>query len=127
MAEVRWRAARPIDAPLLVDLAWLAGLVEGEGSFYLHNRKDYPSVLFQISMSDEDVIRRAQKVLGGIGSISIKKPGPRSVKPQWQWRVMAQAEVAWVMDLLYPFMGLRRAAKIDELRASLPDWTRRVA
>jgi hypothetical protein len=61
----------------------------------------------------------------GIGHISDEdKKGYRSCKLQYRWRVSAQAEVAWLMDLVYPWMGQRRKAKIDELRLIIPTWAK---
>jgi hypothetical protein len=106
-----------------LDVAWVAGLVEGEGSFYLKSGR-YPQVIFQLNMTDEDVVRKAHSLMGGVGSVNPLAPGARSVKDQWRWRISAAAEVAWFMDLMYPHMGRRRAAKIDELRGRLPAWVR---
>ena len=127
MAETmvaRWRALRPEHDIPDGDRHWIAGLVEGEGSFYLRNRLDYPAAVFQLNMTDEDVVMRAYELSGEIGGVRPHAPGSRSVKQQWRWRIAAGAEVAWFMDQMYPLMGKRRRAKIDELRAYLPDWTR---
>lgn len=122
METVRWRAKRPTHSVSAVDLAWVAGLVEGEGSYYLAEHATYPKVIFQLNMTDEDVVMRAWELSGRIGKVNPHKPGPRSVKSQWRWRISAQAEVAWFMDVMYPLMGARRRAKIEELRTYLPDW-----
>ncbi len=47
------------------DAIWLAGLLEGEGTFDLH-RKKYPRV--RVGMSDRDVVGRAATLTG--------RPGP---------------------------------------------------
>lgn len=124
MAEVRWRAQRPTHIITNLDRAWIAGLVEGEGSFYLRNKADYPAAVFQLNMTDEDVVRRAHRLSGRVGTVNPLAPGVRSVKQQWRWRIASQAEVAWFMDQMYHLMGERRRAKIDELRGYLPEWTR---
>ena len=127
MAEVRWRAPRPRHVVTNLDRAWIAGLVEGEGSYYLRNSKDYPAVVFQLNMADEDVVRRAHRLSGRIGTVNPHDPGSRGVKQQWRWRISSQAEVAWFMDQMYPLMGERRRAKIDELRGYLPEWAKEAA
>lgn len=126
VAVARWRAPRPTHELDPIDRAWVAGLIEGEGSYYLRNHDTYPLVVFQLNMTDEDVVRRAHRI-SGVGQVNPHAPGPRSVKQQWRWRVGAQAEVAWLMDEMYPLMGARRRAKIDELRPILPEWSRRAA
>lgn len=43
--------------------SWLAGILEGEGAFYL--RKDKPSVLvIEVEMTDKDVIDRVAALFG---------------------------------------------------------------
>jgi hypothetical protein len=44
-----------------VDIAWLAGLLEGEGSFMRGKRKDAPGI--SLAMTDRDVVERAAKLL----------------------------------------------------------------
>ena len=120
--EKKWRAPRPTeDIPKSV-LGWLAGLIEGEGSFYIAKHDTYPCARFQLSMTDQDVVLQAHEI-AGVGNVRIMKPGPRSVKDQWRWRVAAQAEVAWLMDQVYYWMGERRQKQIDASRRFLPSWT----
>ena len=53
------------------DVAWLAGLLEGEGTFLLDNRSATryeestvpPSPVLRISMTDQDIIDRVAKML----------------------------------------------------------------
>ena len=55
-----------------INIAWLAGLLEGEGSFQLDNRsaKRYQkstvllSPILKISMTDKDVIKKVANMLG---------------------------------------------------------------
>ncbi len=44
-----------------VDIAWLAGLVEGEGSFHMSTR----SIAIILTMTDRDVVERAATLLNG--------------------------------------------------------------
>ena len=129
----RWRASWPTHQVPLVQLAWVSGLVEGEGCFTRTSStahptsttgKKYPKVIFQLNMTDEDVVKEAAAVMG-VGTVHDHKPGPRSVKMQWRWSVSAQAEVAWLMIQLYPMLGQRRSAKIDELWREIPSWAKK--
>lgn len=90
-------------------LGWIAGLLEGEG--YFGTKKGYPCIT--LNMTDEDIVRRAQTVLGGNVS------GPYNYrsheKPIWQLNITKQAQAAGWMMTLYPMMGLRRQARIREI------------
>jgi len=95
-----------------LELAWLAGLLEGEGSFLLKKDK-YP--LISIEMTDEDVIRRAAVLLGRPESVLACQPRAVDHKPTWRVAVQDQTLAASLMMTLYPLMGERRRSKIKEV------------
>lgn len=103
------------------ELHWLAGILEGEGCFHLQSKKS-SGVYIQISMNmtDEDVVRKAQKI-AGVGKVygpyQRKAPSGAAAKQVWLWQVMKQADAAALMMTLYPLMGQRRQNKITELLA----------
>jgi len=87
------------------DIIWLAGLLEGEGTFDLHRGK-YPRV--RVGMTDRDVVGRAATLMGARVRLSLK-PAPNAA--------MFHAEVsggkaAEVMAAILPHMGARRSARI---------------
>ena len=93
----------------ILDVAWLAGLMEGEGSFFLTGGQPKMSLL----MSDEDVVARAAAIIG------TKHRGPygpygASTKKTWQLTITNSRAAQWMMTL-YVFMGERRKQKIEEL------------
>src|SRR5205807_7307521 len=96
------------------DVHWLAGLLEGEGSFVVrhtwHPRKpiQYHSPRIQVSMLDGDVIKRVAKILGTNSTIGTKCPGGRTTVAY----ANGDLAVSWMMTL-YPLMGMRRRAKIQ--------------
>lgn len=69
------------------------------------------------------MVNRAQTLMS-VGAVSCQDKGKRSAKPQYRWCVAAQAEVAWLMDELYPWLGQRRKAKVDEMRQFVPQWAK---
>lgn len=94
--------------------AWAAGVLEGEGSFTLHNR-NYPRVT--CSMTDKDILDRLVAVLGGRVTERLRKnSGQPHWKPAWSWYVCGN-EAAAVMRLVHPWMGERRGARIDHVLA----------
>jgi hypothetical protein len=98
-------------------LAWAAGLFEGEGCFNTHQRRMKWSVQARLAMTDKDVIRRFAAIMG-LGQVH----GPRHTKgqPDWkpvfEWYVQAAPDVLKVIDLLSPWLGARRSAKAAEVR-----------
>lgn len=94
---------------MLKDIAWLAGLLEGEGSFgHIGN-----CLTVQLTMTDRDIVERAGK-LCGYTNITERKRREAHHKTQYGWQVSG-AKAERVMRLILPFMGERRSQKIKEL------------
>lgn len=90
------------------DLIWLAGLLEGEGTFDLH-RGRYPRI--RVGMSDRDVVGRAATLMGSSVRLSLK---PAPMKAMFHAEVSG-TRAADLMRALLPHMGARRSAKIAEV------------
>ena len=90
------------------DIAWLAGLIEGEGSFGF--KKGCPRI--EIQMTDADVVSRAASVLG----VKPRAPWIRKdgYKPVWACCAFGSRAIGWMMTLL-PLLGERRRARIAEI------------
>jgi hypothetical protein len=99
------------------DIAWLAGLLEGEGWF---GRNHYSTPTIRVSMTDLDVIERAAALFGNAVTVLKRPPDPRhpNAKQAWSTSIYGHRAVEW-MRLLHPHMGSRRSARIEEL---LNDW-----
>jgi hypothetical protein len=92
-----------------MELAWLAGWLEGEGTFYFTKTKSSPTVVIQVFSVDFDVIEKAAKLMGG--AIYSIKPRGRS---QGGFRVHLESQPAVdLMNDLLPLMGARRVAQIQ--------------
>src|SRR2546430_4691409 len=98
------------------DLAWLARLLEGEGTFSINGIAEnrYPRI--SVDMCSEPVIRRAAGILG---SLSVRPREPRDER----WRVtyftaVTGARASEWMRRLRPLMGARRTAAIDAALAA---------
>lgn len=98
------------------DVAWLAGLLEGEGTFCVtrSGRLAYPVV--QVHMCEEVVVRRAARILGTT-SVWPEKPRFARWRPTYATAVSGSAAAPW-MRRLRPFMGVRRTAAIDAALAA---------
>jgi len=90
------------------DLLWLAGLLEGEGTFDAHKRK-YPRI--RVGMTDRDVVGRAATLMGTRVRLSLKA-FPQ--KPTWHAE-MQGPRAADLMEALLPYMGARRSAAIAQV------------
>jgi hypothetical protein len=92
------------------DLHWLAGLLEGEGSFLAGPPSAPRSPAVQISMVDRDVVERAGGLLGvAVMVVPSRREGWRTA---YSARVQNAPAVLW-MERLRPLMGTRRREQID--------------
>ncbi len=97
-----------------VEAAWLAGLIEGEGYICAHNGCRAQIIL---EMTDEDVIREAAAIMDPEANVNYYDRSSRSNgerKDSWKVHVNGDKAVA-VLELIYPWMGKRRSAKINEV------------
>ena len=91
------------------DLLWLAGLLEGEGSFGFHHKK-YPRIA--LVMTDEDIVQRAAQLMDTVSRSEVRKT--TSGGTVYRCDIAGPKAVALMRDLL-PLMGKRRTIRILEL------------
>lgn len=92
-------------------IAWLAGLLEGEASFSLH-AGGHPKL--DLEMSDEDVIAKAANLIGA----RLRPQHRTKNKPHYKatWRVnICGSKAIPILEKILPFMGMRRTKKIEEI------------
>lgn len=100
-----------------IEIGWLAGIVEGEGSIMVIYPKDRAYRLrICVEMTDLDIITRLH-TLTGMGTIVSTNRNNPNWKPTWRWQVQAKKEVVALAKLLRPHMGSRRTEQIDKLLA----------
>ena len=85
-----------------IDIAWLGGLLEGEGYFALQN-KTCPMI--RLGMTDEDTVIKAATLMGS----SVYRH--RNV---WITRIGGLRAIQW-MFMLYPFLGKRRRIMVTSI------------
>lgn len=94
------------------NIVWLAGLLEGEGSFHV---KGSGKIVIQLGMTDEDVVRKSA-FLAGCGAVNGPYQSKRyNCKPIWAWKVSKGAHCYALCTAIYPFMGVRRKSQIELL------------
>ena len=109
-------------------IAWIAGLLEGEGSFGIDQRsskryansKAPASPFIKIAMTDEDVIARLSSYLDK--PYCLPKRLTVTGKQVYQLHIGEKQKVFWLLQLIRPYMGERRGAKIDECLSLLREW-----
>lgn len=116
------------------NIAWLAGLVEGEGSIVRYwgggtgpanrgLRGGRISWNLSIQMTDLDVVERAHEIAGcGTvgGPYQNKGDGKKKYKETWIWHVTRRAEVYAILVAIWPWFCKRRQEKATEALLDLP-------
>lgn len=106
-----------------IQVAWAAGILEGEGCFSIFHRKtakwNHKTVAIHCEMADEDVIRKLQSVFD-VGTVLIRennktRADTRPRKKTWIWSVQNHAGIKKVCEAVLPHMCERRTSKIKEL------------
>ena len=103
-------------------IAWAAGILEGEGCFSKFDRK-YPSgnthstCAIHCEMTDEDTIVKLKEILG-VGNINYRenhRKDGRIRKPTWILSVQKQKDVFDTLIRVMPHLGVRRLGRAKEL------------
>lgn len=90
--------------------AWVAGLFEGEGTIVIVKSR----VTTCIQMTDLDVLQRCQMYFGG--KIYDTRKQAEHHKQSWKWSITSTAEAIAFLELIYPLLGGRRRAKVEQAR-----------
>ena len=97
------------------EIAWLAGLLEGEGCFFWDSSKGrYGHPNIRLNMCDRDVVERAKQL---IDASAIRKVVKEPWKTQWSISIVCE-KAAEIMRTVLPYMGERRSKKITTLLAA---------
>lgn len=109
-----------------LDIGWLAGLYEGEGTCYSQIARRGPngaistSVRVCICMTDRDVIERVQHLFPSPSQISQRKRNPRH-KEQFEWRISRRDLVAEFLQMILPLLCERRREQALKVLARATD------
>ena len=109
------------------DTAWLAGILEGEGSFIIETRtlkkpnddgsvQSSYSFSIKVEMTDEDVIDRVYNCVGRRGNVYFvnARKGTDNL-PTVLWKTSKRELVKELITKLIPHMGSRRAGKMRNM------------
>jgi hypothetical protein len=110
------------------EVAWIAGILEGEGYFGMDNRSKYryevskipPAPFIKVSMVDEDIIQRLSKLLDK----SYFSPSRKTVKGKqvYTLHIGEKEKVLFILQKILPYMGVRRGERITECISHLQTW-----
>ena len=97
------------------NLYWLAGILEGEGSFGMHTIKKRPTArstqVVQLKMTDADVMYRVSKLLN-CRQYCYRRPG--KYKTVWSIKLSGKYAVGLMMTM-YCLLGSRRQERIRQI------------
>lgn len=104
------------------ETAWLAGILEGEGSFFeLKRPKKRTLARVSMAMTDHDIVERVAEVTG-VGTVKhVPRRSRPDRKPIWHWVVQRNNDAVDVMKAVRPWMGERRTERIDGVLAVAAD------
>lgn len=104
------------------DLAWLAGFMEGEGSFLIahqrRNKRDAPQLRAGIDVSNTDpaLIVKANKIFSDMGvNMHVREYTNKkgSTKPVFQISTARADYVKTICESLYPYLFGEKKARVD--------------
>ena len=91
-------------------LILLAGIFEGEGWFGLNrtNKLNYtPTVVLEVQMSDEDVVKKFQRYCNTNKKIHFKPKRKEHYKDQYRF-TLSGTRALQLMEEMLPYLGIRR-------------------
>jgi len=104
-----------------LELRWMAGWLEGEGTFYIG--KGGTAAIIQVFSIDLDVLEKAHQIVGGALHYIKPRRHPQGYVSQEGWRLHLESEAAVsLMRQVLPLMGQRRTTQI---KAVLRAWENR--
>lgn len=97
-SAVRWMDSSSLErlGQRLIDLAWAAGLIDGEGCIMIRG-----SVAVDVQSTSRHLIQRLHDILGGRCSVESRRT--RQNRAVFRWRIYGQEAVA-ALDHLLPFL-----------------------
>lgn len=108
-----------------IEVAWAAGLFEGEGCFTSSMRpikrgqeKRYKQYLCKLHSTDLDVLQKFHRIVK-VGTIGVVRKAQEHHKQQWYWATSSQEDFRYIVDLFFGHLGKRRQLRAMELMIDL--------
>lgn len=108
------------------DVAWAAGLFEGEGSFCCYRVRNGVYLRVSLQTTDRDVLERFAEIVA-CGKITQIRPDPRrpDAKTIFQWQAYGDDHFRDILTLFEDQLGQRRKQRAHELLSMPRPQTRR--
>jgi hypothetical protein len=100
------------------EIAWAAGLFEGEGTWQITN-KGY--VQAALGMTDRDVVERFARIVD-MGNVTRVHRPTQNRQDIWHWYIGSRRDVQRLALMFIPHLGERRRARALELLAAAEGW-----
>ena len=101
------------------EIAWLAGIIEGEGTFFKRGAgRSKGLYVFALEMCDKDIVERACFVFG-YGNVKPAKVRGLGKKDRWIWRFEKCSELCRLGSAILPWLGERRAMVVNQMLTDL--------
>lgn len=97
------------------EIAWAAGLFEGEGSIHANRINGRVYLLLNLSSTDRDVVERFHRIIG-CGKVYGPYYEKNPLRPRYSWHTKNKADSEQALKLLEPWLCERRIAKAAEVR-----------
>lgn len=94
--------------PRREDIAWAAGIFEGEGSTGTYTSAGIRAC---VDMTDEDVVRKFARIVR-LGSVVWHDKKRVGWKDSWRWQVHGYEKVQALMAMFWPWLGERRKEQV---------------
>lgn len=94
------------------EVAWLAGIIEGEG--YLSAKRGHG--LVRVVMTDADVVARLYAV-SAVGKLNDLPLRAAHHKPVYSWTILREESVLTLLTSVAPLLGTRRRTRAEEVLA----------
>jgi hypothetical protein len=103
-----------------LDIAWAAGLYEGEGWCELTYSTTVPEAARRaricVGSTDRDVLAKLEKIFGG--TVIDKNRGADALphwKQAWTWRLASIADVVDAIKRMWPYLASRRRGQLQPI------------
>jgi hypothetical protein len=110
----------PIQTSDPCEIAWAAGLFEGEGSISISTASRFGHL--RIVGTDEDTVRKFSEIVKcgavyGPYTVKQRRLDGAHKKPFWSWQTGHRDHVRAVLSAMYPWLSERRRQRADEVFA----------
>jgi len=101
-------------SPTTADLHWIAGFMDGEGTFGNGGHVKYPCAAVSATQKDIEPLEKLQKFLGGSIGKNSNNTTTGSKRYFYRWQATGP-RARGIMMTLYPLLSSRRQTKIREV------------